>query len=37
MLNTKRKKIIVTGDSHAWGCAVAMANLMGTSYQVTGT
>jgi hypothetical protein len=37
MLNKKRKKIIVIGDSLAWGCTSATANLMENSYEVTST
>jgi hypothetical protein len=36
MLKYKKKKIIVIGDSHAWGCTVEVANLVGKSYEVTG-
>jgi hypothetical protein len=27
MLNERRKKLLLTGDSHLWGCAVEIANL----------
>ena len=37
MLKQKKKKIIVIGDSHAWGCTVEIANLVGKSYEVTDT
>jgi len=33
----KKEKIIVMGDSHAWGCAIEIADLMGQSYEVTDT
>ena len=37
MLNEKRKKIFTIGDSHAWSCAIKIANLMGKSYEVPRT
>jgi hypothetical protein len=31
----KEKKIVVIGDSHAWGCTIEIANLVGKSCEVT--
>ena len=33
----KKEKIIIMGDSHAWGCTIEIADLMGQSYEVTDT
>jgi len=28
-IKTKKEKNIITGDSHAWGCTIEIANLVG--------
>lgn len=33
----KEKKNVVIGDSHAWGCTIEIANLVGKSCEVTHT
>jgi hypothetical protein len=34
---TRKKKIILIGDSHMRGCANELPNYPGTEYEVTGT
>jgi len=36
-VKTKKEKIIIMGDSHAWGCTIKIADLMGQSYEFTNT
>jgi hypothetical protein len=37
IINIKKHKIVVIGDSHAKGCAAELANIMRKSGEVTGT